>query len=232
MNKNKIKILCIIPARSGSKGIPDKNIMNFQGLPLLVWSIKQAQGSKYFGQMKLVVSTDSKKYADIAKKYGAETPFLRPKSISKDDSLDICFFKHCVKYLKNKEKYSSDIILHLRPTSPNRKISDIDECIRLFINNMKNYDSLRTVSILDKSPFKSYLIKNKKLVPLFKRIKGMKEPYNRCRQDLPCTYLHNGYVDIFKTSLLSKNTISGKKIFPYVIKEKILDIDNYEDLTS
>lgn len=227
-----IKILCIIPARSGSKGIPNKNIMNFKGLPLIAWSIKQAQSSKHFDKIKIIVSTDSKKYADIARKYGAETPFLRPVSISRDNSLDIDFFKHCVKYLENKEKYFSDIILHLRPTSPNRKISDIDHCIDLFTKNMKKYDSLRTVSVLDKSPFKSYIIKNKKLIPLFNKIKDIKEPYNSCRQNLPSTYIHNGYIDIFKTCLLDKNTISGKKILPYIIKEKFLDIDNYEDLLS
>jgi len=227
----KIKILCLIPARSGSKGIPNKNIMKFKGLPLIAWSIKHAKQSKYTNQMKIIVSTDSAKYASIAKKYGADVPFLRPKNISLDNSLDIDFFKHCVNYLKKSEGYVSDIILHLRPTSPNRKIKDLDNCLDLFITNRHTYDSLRTVTPIEGSVFKSYLIENNKLCPLFKKIKDIKEPYNECRQKLPQSYHHNGCIDIFNTRLLKKNTISGNKILPYIITDvDCIDIDNYKDL--
>jgi CMP-N,N'-diacetyllegionaminic acid synthase len=225
----KIKILCVIPARSGSKGIPNKNIMKFKGLPLIAWSIKHAKGSKYAKQMKIVVSTDSEEYAFIAKKYGAEVPFLRPKNISLDKSSDIDFFKHCVAHLKETEKYMSDIIVHLRPTSPNRKIKDLDNCLNLFIKNRHKYDSLRTVSVFEKSIFKSYLIKKNRLIPLFKSIGNIKEPYNECRQKLPKSYIHNGCIDIFNSSLLKKNTISGNRIFPYVIND-CLDLDTLQDL--
>lgn len=230
-NKNKIKILCVIPARCGSKGIKNKNIIDFKGLPLLAWSIKHAQKSKYYKQMKLIVSTDSKKYAKIAKKYGAEVPFLRPKNISKDDSIDFQFFKHCVDYLKNNENYISDIILHLRPTCPKRKIKDLDNCLDLFIENRNIYSSLRTVIPFEKSPFKMYTIEKNELIPLFKKIKNIKEPYNECRQKLPKAFMHNGYIDIFNSSIINKNTISGNKILPYILdKNETFDIDNYKDL--
>ena len=227
----KLNILCVIPARSGSKGVPNKNIMNFEGLPLIAWSIKHAQNSKYSKQTKIIVSTDSKKYALIAKKFGAEVPFLRPKSISLDHSKDIDFFKHCVNYLKNKQNYESDIILHLRPTTPKRTLEDLNNCLDLFIKNRKKYDSLRTVSPLKKSPFKSYIVKNNNLIPLFKKINNINEPYNECRQKLPQSYIHNAYIDIFNSSLLDKNTISGNKIFPYIMQEEdFFDIDTYEDV--
>ena len=95
------KILCIIPARSGSKGIKNKNIINFSGKPLLAWSIEQAQKCKY--EMKIIVSTDSQEYADISIKYGAEVPFLRPLEISDDLSTDFEFIKHCIDWLKKNE---------------------------------------------------------------------------------------------------------------------------------
>jgi CMP-N-acetylneuraminic acid synthetase len=229
---NNFNILCIIPARSGSKSLVDKNIKNFKGKPLLAWSILQAQSSSYIKNMRIIVSTDSDKYAKIAKDFGAEVPFLRPSSISDDNSTDFEFIKHAVDWLKKNENYESDIILHLRPTQPCRKIDDIDKCLNIFINNYNNYDSLRTVIELDKSPFKAYEIdkKNNNLKPLFKEINNIKEPYNQCRQILPKTYLHNGYIDILKTNIINKGTISGDNIYPYIMSKKDkIDIDDEND---
>ncbi len=223
-----VKILCIIPARSGSKDIPHKNIKLFKGKPLIYWSIFQAQQSKY--EMKIVVSTDSKKYSEMARKLGAEVPFIRPSNISGDLSLDLDFIKHCLGYLQKHEKYVPDIILHLRPTQPCRKVSDIDKCLSLFIKNRSNYDSLRTVIPFTKSPFKMYTINKETLIPLFDKVNNIKEPYNQCRQMLPQCYLHNGYIDIFNYDIISKCTISGTKIFPYVMEEEDnIDIDSLKD---
>ena len=223
-------ILCIIPARSGSKGIKNKNIKNYNGKPLIAWTIDQALKSSYNNIMKIVVSTDSQEYANIAKKYGAEVPFLRPTEISQDFSLDIEFIKHCVDFLKKENNYYPDIILQLRPTSPLRKTKDIDLAIKLFIENKNNYDSLRSVIEIDKSPYKMYNITGKYLIPLFNNINEINEPFNQCRQILPKTYLHNGYIDIFNSILLEKNTISGEKILPFLMnKEDNVDIDEEND---
>ena len=231
MNTNEIKILCIIPARSGSKGLPGKNIMNYKGKPMLAWSIKQAQECKYANKIKIIVSTDSEEYAKIAREYGAETPFLRPSEISGDFSTDYECIKHCVDWLKENENYVADIILHLRPTQPCRKVVDINNCLDIFIENRDNYDSLRTVIPFSKSPFKMYTITELKLNPLFNEINGIKEPYNQARQVLPQTYLHNGYIDIFNTNLVEKNTITGNYIYPYVMEiTDNVDIDYKEDL--
>ena len=126
-----IRILCIIPARSGSKGLPHKNIKDYRGKPLLAWSIEQAQLCRY--DMKIVVSTDSKEYADIAMKYGAEAPFLRPLEISGDLSTDYECMKHSVEWLKQNQQYYPDIVLQLRPTSPLRNVEDINNAIGLFL---------------------------------------------------------------------------------------------------
>lgn len=226
-----LEILCIIPARSGSKGIIDKNIIDYNGKPLLSWSIIQAKNSKY--KMKIIVSTDSEKYKKIAIEYGAEVPFLRPPEISQDLSTDFECIIHCVKWLEKNENYKSDIILHLRPTSPNRSVTLIDDCLDNFIKNRSNYDSLRSVIPFDKSPFKMYKIANNHLLPLFRSIDNIYEPYNQARQILPQCYLHNGYVDILNTSILQYSTISGNKILPYVMNEEDnIDIDNPKDLFS
>jgi CMP-N-acetylneuraminic acid synthetase len=224
-----IRILCIIPARSGRKGLPHKNIKDYRGKPLLAWSIEQAQLCRY--DMKIVVSTDSKEYADIAMKYGAEAPFLRPSEISGDLSTDYECMKHSVEWLKENHQYYPDIVLQLRPTSPLRNVEDINNAIGLFLENRENYDSLRSVIEFEKSPYKMYNVKENTLVPLFKKVDDIDEPYNQCRQILPKCYLHNGYIDIFNTSILERETISGEKIYPYVMnKEEDLDIDTNDDL--
>jgi len=226
-----IKILCIIPARCGSKGIPDKNIRFFKGKPLIAHSIEQAQQSKY--DMKIIVSTDCQKYADIAKKYGAEVPFLRPSEISQDESLDIEFMKHCIEWLEENENYIPHIILQLRPTSPTRLIEDINKSLDIFLNNRDRYDSLRSVYEFNKSPYKMYNIENNKLLPLFKSVKDINEPYNSLRQLLPKCYLHNGYIDIFNVNLLKYNTISGNNIYPYIMEDTDnIDIDTENDLEN
>jgi CMP-N,N'-diacetyllegionaminic acid synthase len=223
-----LKILTIIPARSGSKGLPDKNTKMFKGKPLLAWSIEHAKKSKY--NMKIIVSTDSEKYKKIALNYGAEVPFLRPKEISQDLSTDYEFINHALNWLKINQDYVPGIILHLRPTQPHRKVEDIDKCLKIFIENLNDYDSLRTVIPFEKSPYKMYTINENKLEPLFYQINSIKEPFNLCRQKLPQAYLHNGYIDIYKTSVIKNGILSGKKIYPYIMsKNDTIDIDTKED---
>ena len=226
-----IKILCIIPARSGSKGIIDKNIMDFKGKPLLSWSIEHALQSKYSKNMKIIVSTDSEKYAEISRKYGAEVPFLRPSNISQDLSTDFECIKHCVDWLKKNENYESNMILHLRPTQPCRQIEHVNKAIDIFINNRHKYDSLRGVIPVEKSPYKMYSINNGVLNPLFNEVNDIKEPYNQARQLLPQCYLHNGYIDIFNTEILMYDTISGNNIYPFIMdKNNNIDIDEEKDI--
>ena len=234
-----MRILCIIPARSGSKGIPDKNIKLLNGKPMIAYSIEQALSSKFRKLMRIIVSTDSQEYADISKKYGAEVPFLRPTIISQDLSTDEELIKHTEKFLRENEKYESDIIIQIRPTYPLRNIELIDDCIKIFIEKRLEYDSLRTVILNNKTPYKMYRIINNELIPYFTEFysrelnKIIKEPYNQCRQILPKTYLHNGYVDIFNTEILKLNTISGNKIYPYIMNEKeIYDIDTINDFKN
>ena len=115
-----MKITAIIPARSGSKSVKNKNIIKLLGHPLIAYSIAICKMSSLVHE--IVVSTDSKKISKIAKKYGANVPFLRPKNISRNDSLDVEFFFHYLNFLKKNNLEKPDIILHVRPTTPLRTL--------------------------------------------------------------------------------------------------------------
>ncbi len=229
-----MKIIAIIPARSGSKGIPNKNIKLYKGKPLLAHSILQALQSKYITEV--YVSTDSQEYKEIALEYGALVPFLRPPQFSEDLSPDIDLFNHfLVHYHENINTIYPDIIVQLRPTYPNRTVELIDNCIEIFINNYDNYDSLRTVIPLNKSPYKMYYIDEQNmLIPYLLKYKDIVEPYNQARQLLPQTYLHNGCIDIIKTdTIITKNLLSGNNIYPFIMDEnENNDIDTEEDLIN
>jgi CMP-N,N'-diacetyllegionaminic acid synthase len=221
--KNK-KIIALIPARSGSKSIRNKNIIYYKGKPLIYHSIKIALKSKLIN--KVIVSTDSKKYQKITKNFGAEVPFLRPKKISSNTSLDFDYILHATKFLI-KNNCFPDIIVLLRPTTPNRKVEIIDKAIRIFIKNFDNYDSMRSVSKFNQPPQKLFMIKNGKLIGFFdKYIKG--EYHSFPRQKFPQTYLPNGYVDIFKPEFFLKNNKLHGKIYPFLTEES-LDIDYKKD---
>jgi len=222
-------IYFLIPARGGSKGIIKKNIKLFANKPLIAWSIEQSIKSKFCD--RVFVTTDDEDIKKISLEYGAECPFLRPSEISQDLSTDYEFMDHFIAYLIKEKIKIPDMIVQMRPTYPTRKIEIIDDIIYKFINNYDNYDSIRTIIENDRTPYKMYNINENKLVPLFQEIDGVKEPYNCPRQILPKTYLHNGYLDVIKPSIiLDKKSISGDKILPYIMnKEEIDDIDTIEE---
>ena len=221
-------IIAVIPARSGSKGIKDKNIINYQGKPLIAWTIEQGLSSKH--KPRVIVSTDSNEYANIALQYGAEIPYIRPPEISQDLSTDYEFIKHMIDMLKLND---DDIIVHLRPTSPSRTTKQIDEAIDMFLKYKDTYTSLRSVVKVEKSPYKMYTMNNNTLKPLFSDLGDIKEPYNKPRQILPDCYIHNGYIDIIKVSTIMAGSVTGTKILPFVMNYKeTLDIDTISDLVS
>ena len=220
-------ILAIIPARSGSKSIPDKNILDFNGLPLIAHSIIQAKSSKYIN--RVVVSTDSEIYAKIALQYGAEVPFIRPSDISGDNALDIDTFLHCLEFLKQEEKYVPDLIVHLRPTHPIRLVSDIDKMIEIISGNI-NADSIRSVVCASETPYKMWFLDENSLLKPF--VKTSIEMYNQPRQILPVVYYQNANIDIIKPdTILHKKSMSGEIVLGYVM-DKAYDIDYIEQFNK
>lgn len=214
-----MKVLALIPARSGSKSIKNKNILDFNGLPMFVHSVNQAKDSKYIN--RIIVSTDSPEYSKIAIDFGAEVPFFRPKEISGDESLDIEVFKHALDYLFKIEKYIPDIIVHLRPTHPIRKSEDIDKMIEILVKDSSS-DSIRSVAKSNETPFKMWFLEDGILKPI---IDSKKELYNSPRQQLEQTYIQNASIDIIKTNtIILKNSMTGDKILGYLMDENY-DID-------
>ena len=149
-----MEILALIPARSGSKSVIDKNIREVAGKPMLAWSVEHAKASKRIN--RVIVSTDSEKYAQIAREAGAEVPFLRPAEYATDTALDLDVFKHALNWLADNENYHPDIIVQLRPTYPKRDPADIDVMVDMLIANPEA-DSVRSVALAGEVPYKMWL---------------------------------------------------------------------------
>lgn len=211
------KIIALIPARSGSERLKDKNIKNINGKPLLYYSIKSALKSKIFDE--IVVSTDSKKYKSIAEKYGAQVPFLRPKKFAKSNSPDFDWINFTINRLK-KNGGIYDIFFILRPTNPFRTHHTIIRAWKKFEYSYRNFDCLRAVEPCKQHPYKMW-VKNKDSIKPFINKKKIKQPYyNMQMKSLPKIYIQNASLEISKVSNLSKyQTITGKKIMPFFTKD-------------
>ena len=193
------KILAIIPARGGSKGIRRKNLQKLSGKPLIAHTIIAAKKTKSIN--KIIVSTDDKEIGKISKNNGAEVPFLRPKQISKDTSSTIEVIKHALKFLQENQSYVPDIIILLQPTSPLRT----SQLITKTINTLKKSKatSVITVSKITKHPYASYWLKNDFLKPFEKNF----TKYSR-RQEFPDLFFPTGAVYTFWYDTLKKFSLT------------------------
>lgn len=220
-----MKVLAIIPARGGSKGLPGKNIKPLLQHPLIAYSIKAAQNSNYIN--RIVVNTDSDEIVKVALQYNAEIPFMRPADLAQDASTDLDVFKHQLEWMKNHEQYIPDFVVQLRPTSPVRFRHWIDEAIEKIINS--NADSLRVITESPLTPYKMWVLNtNTEMLEPLLQLQNITEPFNQPRQKLPLVYWQVGTLDVIRTSTLSeKNSMSGTKILPYIIDKKYaVDIDD------
>jgi len=230
------RIIAIIPARGGSKGIPHKNIAFVGNKPLIFYSIREAHRSKLIDAT--IVSTDDMAIAETARSFGADVPFLRPKELSGDTSPDIEFLKHAVLWLEKERGWKPEIVLFLQPTSPSRTAEDIDAAIKLMLDT--GCDSVRTVIehegfhplkmlLLEDGtkdhvrPITSFITKLNRLAP------GSDVP----RQILPKAFQPVGLVYATKTKLIKKDKVWGADVRALVVsREKLTDIDNPEDLKT
>ena len=223
--KIKIKFICIIPARSKSKGIKNKNIKNLGGKPLIYWTIKEALKCNYFS--RIIVSTDSPKIKRISEKFGAECPFLRPKKLSGDKTPTIKVIQHVIKYLTdNNKKNDFEYIVLLQPTSPLRKSHDINKSIKIFLSKKNKTTSLVSVTeVEDNHPARMYYMKNKYLVKNKLSEKNSGTP----RQSLKKMFLRNGAIYILKKNNLNKDFIGKKPIGFVMPKNRSINIDDEFD---
>ena len=217
-----------IPARSGSKSIKNKNIKLIKKKPLLAHSIEIAKKIKI--AKKIIFSSDSEKYFKIAKKYFNKNCEFhkRNKKISHDLTSDSEVFRSFLEQkLKKKEKIP-EYLIHLRPTTPLRKILIIKKAIKKFLSK-KNYTSLRSVSEMPNPSFKTFMIKNDKLYSFISKSFNI-EKFNLPKENFPKTYIPNGYIDIVKSKNILKKSFHGNKVIPFVVNDNVFEIDNIKDL--
>jgi CMP-N-acetylneuraminic acid synthetase len=220
MSKNKFNIVGIIPARSGSKRLPHKNIRILVDKPLIAYTIEAALKSKYIN--RVIVSTDDDKISRISKNYGAEI-IVRPKKLAEDDTPMVFVLRHAIECLEKKENYRADAIVLLQPTSPLRTSYETDMAIKKFL--ITNADLVVSVSETKNHPFWSFRMDNDKLIPFIDD--GLKITR---RQDLPKIYVANGTMYVMSRETLQKENIYDGDVRAIIMdEEKSIDIDTMLD---
>lgn len=233
--KKDVAILGIIPARGGSKGLHKKNIASLCGRPLIYYAIRAAKESKLLDAC--IVSTDDHEIAEVARSYGADVPFLRPKKYAGDLSRDIDYLRHALDWVEKHRGWTPKIIVMLQPPAPQRTGQDIDDVVR-FMRRV-GADSVRTV--IDPghyNPFKMFVQTNGKRGPIKELIDLT--PYKRLyskvaipRQLLPRYFLPDGLVYTTSTHLIRKGKVWGPRFRIYPVDHKrFIDIDTPEDLAT
>lgn len=210
--------IAVIPARGGSKGIPNKNIVEVEGKPLIAYTIESALQSKYLD--RIIVSTDSEEIAIVSKDWGAEVPFLRPFRLATDESKTIETVIHLLEQLESKYDY----VVLLQPTQPLRKVVHIDEAIQQAID--KEQSSLLSVSIVQQHPILMRTIdENGSLNSVINGNSTIR------RQDFQEVYIVDGtiYINKIDENLTEKTSLNDNK-YAYVMQDSYIDIDNYKDL--
>lgn len=227
MVKKEPTIVGLIPARAGSKRVPDKNIRPLAGHPVMAYTIAAALQSKIFSDV--IVSTDSEQYADIARYYGAEVPFLRPAELAGDVSPDIEWLEYTLKKLKEDgRKY--DCFSILRPTNPFRLPETIQRAWQAFLEE-EGVDSLRAVEKCQQHPGKMWIVRGKRMMPLLP-LSPPEQPWHSSQyQFLPEVYVQNASLEIAWTRVVfEERTIAGNVLMPFFTENyEGFDVNNPYD---
>jgi CMP-N-acetylneuraminic acid synthetase len=212
------KILALIPARAGSKGLPGKNIRTLCGKPLIVWTIDKANSSRYLDMV--LVTTDSTEIAEISKAAGAHVPFLRPAELATDKASTYDAIHHALDFLKIHEAQTFDYVVLLEPTSPLREDDDIDRMLMQLVGNSAEFDSIISVGEVDEHPSTLKRLNGAYLEPFCPELLQTTR-----RQDNEPAYFPYGVAYIAKTdALLAENTFYTKRCTHFKIKQ----YQNYE----
>lgn len=217
-------VLALIPARGGSKSIPHKNLILLAGKPLIAWSIDPALKSA--GVDRVIVSTEDAEIAEIAARFGAEIPFMRPASLARDDTPGIDPVLHAVNWLSENENYKPDYILLLQPTSPLRVVEDIDSALQLAQNSRA--DAVVSVCKVSQHPYWMKTIDAHGFIEDFIKL----DAAVHSRQNLPAVYALNGAIYLVKRDvLLKEGTLFPEKTAAYIMpQERSIDIDEPLDI--
>jgi len=219
------KVVALIPARAGSKGVPDKNIKPLAGHPLLAWTI--AACLKSAAIERVIVSTDSPDYAALSIRLGAEAPFLRPAEISGDRSTDQEFIVHALDWLAEHGD-APEYVVHMRPTTPLRDPRQIDEAVQAFMA-APEATALRSVHEMPESAYKAFEIAPGGQLKRLGSDSTALDAANNARQQFPATYQANGYVDVLSTAFIRRaGLIHGDRVMPFVTPP-VVEVDTAED---
>ena len=220
-------IFALIPARSGSKGVPHKNVKPLGDHLLIEWSI--AACKKATSINRIIVSTDSEEYAQIARGMGAEVPFLRPAEIAGDRSTDYDFIKHALDWFSQNDG-GPDYIVHIRPTTPFRDPPLIDQAVAAFIGHPEA-TALRSVHPMSESAYKTFEIAPGGQLKRVASESTELDTANNARQEFPVTYTANGYVDVLSTAFIREmGLIHGGHVLPF-ITPAVNEVDTEEDFS-
>lgn len=219
---NNKKVLAIIPARGGSKGVPRKNIKELNGKPLIAYTIEEAKKSKYID--KIVISTEDQEIACVSENFGGEVPCLRPKELAQDNSTTVDCVIHMLSWLKENEQYVPDFVCLLQCTSPLRTFEDIDRTIEKMIST--GMDGALSVCEAEVNPYWMSVFNGDKLEYFLEEGRKITR-----RQELPEIYRVNGAVYVLTSEALLKNkTFEPERITGYIMKsENSVDIDTLMD---
>lgn len=220
------KVLAVIPARGGSKGVPHKNIRPVGGKPLIAYTLETALAARGLLH-RVVVSTDDPAIADVARAYGAEVPFLRPPELAADRAPMIPVLQHAVQFVEDGEQQRMDWVLLLQPTAPLRTVADIEAALRLA--QAGGCDSvISVVQVFAVHPMLMKRIENDRLLPYC-----LEEKEGTRRQDYqPPAYMRNGMIYLTRRDVLMEQaSIWGAVIRPYVMpEERSINVDSELDL--
>lgn len=217
------RVLALVPARGGSKGLPGKNIIDLGGKPLIAWTIEAARASRYVDEV--VVSTDSEEIAAVARWHGAEVPFMRPAALAGDQASSFDTLLHAIDWYENNGP-AIDLLLWLQPTSPLRTSEHIDGALRFYAD--RQAAAVVSVCETDHHPWWSNTLAEDGSMRDFLR----PEALNTNRQDLPPFYRLNGAIYLGEPQFLKRNgSFYGERTFAYIMPRRhSVDIDDAMDL--
>ncbi len=219
------RAVALIPARSGSKGLPNKNVRLLGGQPLLAWTIAACRKSVLIH--RVIVSTDSPAYAALSRNLGAEAPFLRPAEISGDSATDNGFIVHALDWLAA-HGAEPDYVVHMRPTTPLRDPGLVDEAVRVFMS-APDATALRSVEEMAESEYKAFEIAQDGRLKRVGCDSTALDAANNPRQEFPRTYRANGYVDVLSTAFIRRTgLIHGDRVMPF-LTPSVVEVHVEED---
>jgi CMP-N,N'-diacetyllegionaminic acid synthase len=204
--------VALIPARAGSERVPGKNVRPLAGHPLLAYSIAAARETGLFD--RIVVSTDSEEIAEIAGRYGAEVPALRPADLASATSPDIEWVQHMLAVLRERGN-EYEIFALLRPTSPFRSADTIRRAWDLFVRRDPPADSIRAVELCRQHPGKMWVLDGDLMRPLLPQTPGEVPTHSRQYKSLPEVYVQNSSLEIAWTQITADGEIAGEHVMPF-----------------